>query len=124
MKETAIGECVLRHDARNLRLKRRLAEHGIDVRCCAMVRCRFLAPSLAQALLLAADLRRQGLGSAHVEPVGPEQAPSTWSLEAPLESSIEKAASHEFTEILVHCAGNLDCLYQGWSLAHPVRVAA
>ena len=124
MKEAAIGECILRHDARNLRLKRRLAEHGIDLRGPAGVRCRFLAPSLAQAFLLAAALRRQGLGSAHVEPVGPEETPNSWSLEALLEASIDEAASHEFTEILVRSAANLDCLYQGWSLSHPVRVAA
>ncbi len=124
MKEAAIGECVLRHDARNLRLKRRLAEHGIDARGSVGVRCRFLAPSLAQAFLLAAALRRLGLGSAHVAPVGPEEAPNSWSVEAPLEASIEQAASHEFTESLVRCAAEVDCLYQGWSLAHAVRVAA
>lgn len=124
MKQAVILECVLQHDARNLRLKRRLAEHGIDVRDSVGIRCRFLSPSLAQAFVLAAALRQQGLGSAHVAPIGPEQTPTSWSVEAPLEASIDKAASHEFTEMLVRCAAEVNCLYQGWSLAHPVRVAA
>jgi hypothetical protein len=53
MKEADISACVFRHDARNLRLKRKLAERGIDWRNEYRTACHFLAPNQQQAALLA-----------------------------------------------------------------------
>jgi len=124
MKEAAIRACILQHDASNLRLKRRLAEHGIDFRGLSQVCCRFQAGSLAQLFLLAEALRQKGFVIAEFAPLGSGDNPASWRVEAQREASIGQAASHEFTEDLVRCAAAFSCLYQGWSLSHSFSVAA
>lgn len=63
MKPAEIASYVLQHDARNLRLKRRLAEQGIDGRGEYQVTCRFRAATRGQASELARELRQKGFAA-------------------------------------------------------------
>lgn len=111
MKETDIAACIFRHDARNLRLRRKLAERGIDWRNECQTACRFLAPDQRQAVLLMEDLNRRGFLSVNSAPAGDK---GSWSVEAHVQQSIDRTSGHEFTEEMVRSAAALSCTYEGW----------
>jgi hypothetical protein len=60
MKEAEIAGYILEHDARNLQLRRRLAERGLDGRSVCWISCRFPAASRQHARQLAQNLRQAG----------------------------------------------------------------
>jgi hypothetical protein len=111
MKEPDIGACIFRHDARNLRLKRKLAERGIDWRNEYRTACRFLAPDQRRAVLLVEDLNKRGFLAVHSAPAGDK---GCWCVEAHVQQSIDRTSSHEFTEEMVRSAASLSCVYDGW----------
>jgi hypothetical protein len=117
MKEAEIVTYILQHDARNLRLKRRLAERGIDWRNQCEITCRFQAPDQQHALRLREELSEHGFDS-----VVPELLPGragTWRVHGRLRRSIDQASSHEFTEQMVRSAAALSCRYDGWEASLP-----
>jgi regulator of ribonuclease activity B len=111
MRDADIAACIFRHDARNLRLKRKLAERGIDWRNEYQTTCRFLAPDQRQAILLVEDLNRRGFRTVNSAPAGDK---GCWSVEAQVQQSIDRTCSHEFTEEMVRSAASLSCIYHGW----------
>ncbi len=111
MKEPDIAACVFRHDARNLRLKRKLAERGIDWRNEYQTACRFLAPDERQAVLLVESLNRRGFLNVNSAPAGGK---GCWSVIAHVQQSIDRTSSHEFTDEMVRWAAALSCTYEGW----------
>ena len=111
MREADIAACIFRHDARNLLLKRKLAERGIDWRNEYQTACRFLAPDQRQAVLLVEDLNRRGFLRVNSAPVGDK---GCWPVEAHVQQSIDRTSSHEFTEEMVRSAAALSCIYQEW----------
>ncbi len=111
--EAEIDSEILRHDARNLQLKRRLAERGIDFRGEREIMCNFRAPDRRQASLLEQRLIERGFLAVEVSAaVGRKNAPR--HVRARMQGSIGQAASHEFTEMVVSCAAALSCVYDGW----------
>ena len=112
MREAEIAAYILQHDARNLRLKRRLAERGIDWRNEYQVTCSFLAPNQQQASRLEEVLFNQGFAAATAEP-SPGKA-GAWRVQSQVRQSIDRSASHEFTELMVRSAAALSCSYEGW----------
>ena len=112
MREAELEAYILQHDARNLQLKRRLAERGIDWRNESLVTCRFRAPNQQQASRLQEALLHQGFAAAKAEP-SPGKA-GTWRVQAQVRQSIDRSASHEFTEQMVRSAAVLSCFYEGW----------
>jgi hypothetical protein len=115
-REKDLGKTLLRHDARNLQLKRRLVERGVDCRLVSHILCRFSAPDEAQAGLLAEDLRGKGF---RARVLAPPRAAGSWSVHAGISQSLEQAASHEFTEAMVRAAAALACEYGGWEASLP-----
>jgi len=111
MRKAEIAACIFLHDARNLRLKRKLTERGIDWRNEYQTTCRFLAPDRHQAVLLVEDLNRRGFLAVSAAPVGDK---GCWSVEAHMQQSIDRTSSHEFTEEMVQSAAALSCIYEGW----------
>jgi Regulator of ribonuclease activity B len=112
MREAEIAAYILQHDARNLQLKRRLAERGIDWRNEYQITCRFLAPNQQQASRLKEVLLHLGFVAAKAEP-SPGRA-RAWRVESQVRQSIDCSASHEFTQQVVRSAAALSCLYEGW----------
>jgi hypothetical protein len=112
MEEAQIATCIFQHDARNLRLKRRLAERGIDWRNQLEITCRFRAASQQQASQLAKELSGQGFVSVAVSPASGKHR--SWPLKARLWTSIDHVVSHEFTEEMVRSAAAISCTYDGW----------
>ncbi len=113
MTESEIDREILRHDARNLQLKRRLAELGIDFRGRRYITCNFRAPSQAQGRQLERELIEKGFQVLDMSPAGCTTK-SIWHVRAGIESTIDLAASHDFTEMVVHCAAGSLCIYDGW----------
>jgi len=111
--EAEIDSDILRHDARNLQLKR-LAERGIDFRGERPIICNFRAPNQRQASRLEQALTERGFLVLKVSPAGPGDR-CIWHVRAQVERTIGEAASHEFTETLVRSAADLSCLYDEWS---------
>lgn len=103
--EAEIESGILRHNARNLQFKRRLAERGIDFRGERPIICNFRAPN---------QLIERGFLVTRVSPAGSGDR-CTWHVRAQVERTIGQAASHEFTEPLVRSAADFSCLYGGWS---------
>ncbi len=112
MKEAETAAYILQHDARNLSLKRRLAERGIDWRNEYLVTCRFLTPNQQQASCLEEVLLNLGFAVAKAEPSLGKAG--NWLVQAQLRQSIDRSASHEFTEQMVRSAAALSCCYEGW----------
>lgn len=112
MREADIAGYILQHDARNLRLKRRLAERGIDWRNQYLVTCRFRAPNQQQALRLEEVLLTQGFATAKAEL--PPGRGGNWRVQAQRWQSIDTSTSHEFTEQIVRSAAAFSCFYEGW----------
>ncbi|HLK32029.1 MAG TPA: ribonuclease E inhibitor RraB [Terriglobales bacterium] len=117
MKEAEISGDILRHDARNLQLKRHLAERGIDWRSQCQTVCRFCGPEQQQAAALAGVLRRKGFLVMEPELLPGRSPARGWRVEAQRRQSIERSASHEFTEEMVRSAAAFSCLYEGWETA-------
>lgn len=105
----------MRHDARNLQLKRRLAERGVDWRECFQTTCRFLAPNPRQASLLKQALYKGGFTAVEEACVPGKKV--FWRVEAQARQSIDRSASHEFTEQMVRTAVSLSCIYDGWQVS-------
>ncbi len=114
MNEAEIRRAVFRHDARNLQLKRRLAELGIDFREAHPTTCLFRAPGEPQARQLAQQLQARGFQIMKLSPAGLPKRPKGWSLAVQVLQSMERTASHEFTDAMVRCAAKYSCLYDGW----------
>lgn len=114
MKKTDLDDWILRHDARNLQLKRRLAERGVDLRDRHRVTCYFRSPDQRQAALLAQALSQRCFTVRGATPSGHRVKPSSWQVEAEIEQSIEQVASHEFTETVVRVAAACSSVYEGW----------
>ena len=114
MKESQIAGYILQHDARNLQLKRRLAERGIDWRTEYQVTCRFRAPGRQQASELASELQQKGFTALELAGPPARQAAGFWRVVARRRQSLEQAASHEFTEEMVRMAAALASFYDGW----------
>ena len=112
--EAEIDSGILRHDARNLQLKRRMAERGVDFRGERPIICNFRAPNQRQASRLEQALIERGFLVLKVSPAGSGEH-CLWHLRGQIERTIGEAASHEFTEALVRSAANFSCLYDGWS---------
>lgn len=112
MRKAEIAACIFRHDARNLRLRRKLTERGIDWRNKYQTTCRFLAPDQHQAVLLVEELKRRGFLAVNAAPAGDK---GCWSVEAHMQQPIDRTSSHEFTEEMVQSAAALSCIYEGWS---------
>ena len=112
--ECEIDGDILRHDARNLQLKRRLAERGIDFRVKRSIDCSFRAPNPRQAFQLEQALVERGFLVLKISPAGSGDD-CHWHLRTQVEQTIGHAASHEFTEALVRSAAEFSCLYDGWS---------
>ncbi len=112
--EAEIDSDIFRHDARNLQLKRRLAERGVDFRGERLIICDFRAPSRQQASRLEQALTERGFLVLQVAATGSEDH-CVLRVRARVERTIDQAASHEFTEALVRSAADFSCLYDGWS---------
>ena len=112
MEEAQIAACVFQHDARNLRLKRRLAERGFDWRNQLAITCRFRAASQQQVSQLAEELSGKGFVSLAVGPAPGRQR--SWFLRGRVYLSLDQVASHEFTEEMVRSAAAFSCIYDGW----------
>ena len=112
--EAEIDSDILCHDARNLQLKRRLTERGIDFRGERPIICDFRAPSQRQASRLELALIERGFLVLKVSPAGSGDH-CIWHVRAQVQRTIDQAASHEFTEALVRSAAEFSCLYDGWS---------
>ena len=67
---------ILRHDARNLELKRRLAEHGIDFRGERQITCNFRAPDEGTASELEHRLFERGFLRVEISPAGSADLPT------------------------------------------------
>ena len=115
-QEKRLGEALLRHDARNLQLKRRLVERGVDCRLVSDIDCHFWAPDQAHAGLLAQELLAHGF---RTRVLAPPRTAGSWSVHAGITQSLERAASHEFTEEMVRAAAALACEYGGWEASLP-----
>ena len=111
--EAEIDSDIFRHDARNLRLKRRLAERGIDFRGERPITCNFRAPSPRQASRLEQGLIEKGFLVLEVPPVRSGNYP-IWHVRAQVQRTLAQASSHEFTEEMVRSAAALSCIYDGW----------
>ncbi len=111
--EAEIASEILRHDARNLQLKRRLAERGIDFRGEREITCKFWAPNQRQASLLEQRLIERGFLVVESSAAGVREN-ATWHVRVRIEGTISQSASHEFTEMVVGCAAALSCVYDGW----------
>ncbi len=114
MGEAEIRRSVFRHDARNLQLKRRLAELGVDFRQAHPTICRFRAPGEPQATQLAHQLEIRGFRISKMCPARLPKMARCWFLTAQVVQSIECSASHEFTDAMVRCAAEFSCAYEGW----------
>jgi hypothetical protein len=112
--ESEIDSDILRHDARNLQLKRRLAERGIDFRGERPIICNFRAPNQRQASQLEQALIERGFFVLKVWPTGSGDH-CIWHVRAQVEQTIGQVASHEFSEAMVRSAAKFSCLYDGWS---------
>lgn len=120
MKEKEIAAYILQHDARNLQLKRRLAEQGIDWRTEPRVVCRFRAPSRQQASELARELEQKGFAVVEVAELA-RQSSNLWRIAAHRRQTLEQIASHECTEEMVRSAAALACFYGGWEARMACR---
>ncbi len=114
MNEAEIRRNVFRHDARNLHLKRRLAELGVDFREAHPTICRFRAPGEQQASQLARQLEIRGFRVLKMSPARLPKMSACWSLTAQVVQSIEYSASHDFTDAMVRVAAEFSCIYDGW----------
>ena len=115
MKESEIAAYILQHDARNLQLRRRLAERGLDWREQFQTTCRFRAPGRRAATLLAAELYKKGF--ILVVRLSGTGKNTPWQVRARRCQSIDTSASHEFTEQMVRTAAAFSCSYEGWDAA-------
>jgi hypothetical protein len=113
--ESEIDSDILCHDARNLQLKRRLAERGIDFRGERPIICNFRASNRRQASRLEQALIERGFLVLKVSPAGSGDH-CIWHVRAQVEQTIGQAASHEFSEAMVRSAARFSCLYDGWSV--------
>jgi len=111
--EAKIDGDISRHDARNLQLKRRLAERGIDFRGERPITCNFRAPSQRQASRLEQGLIERGFLVLEVSPARSGDFP-IWHVRAQVQRTLAQASSHEFTEEMVRTAAALSCVYDGW----------
>ena len=111
--EAEIDSDILRHDARNLQLKRRLAERGIDFRGERQITFNFRAANQRQASQLEQELSRRGFLVLQVSPAGSGDN-RIWHVRAKVERTIGQASSHEFTEAMVRSAAAFSCAYDGW----------
>ncbi len=114
MKEAEIRQSVFRHDARNLQLKRRLAQRGVDFRRAHPTTFLFWAPGEQHGARLAQQLEAGGFRVVKMSPAGAARMPTGWSLAVQVVQSMEESASHEFTDAMVRCAAEFSCEYAGW----------
>ena len=116
MKEAEIERCIFSHDARNLQLRRKLAERSVDLRDECRSVCHFLAPNQKQGKLLEQELHARGFLEVDITPAGKTGG---WCVDAQIRMSMEQASSHEFTEEMVRSAAALFCIYDGWRALIP-----